>query len=142
MDADRFEVTFGIAPSDLMERAVEYRARAYAPYSGFLVGAAILIEGGNIIGGCNVENASYGMTLCAERVAMANAVASGFSAPLAIAVAAAPGVFCPPCGACRQFLSEFNPRLAVVLMNGAEYEIYGLDDLLPRNFSLRGVSDD
>jgi cytidine deaminase len=126
----------GPAPSELMLAAEEYRSRAYAPYSSFSVGAALLVERGAVIGGCNVENSSYGLSLCAERVAMSRAVAEGSRVPLAIAVAGPPGVFCPPCGACRQFLLEFNPNLLVVLRRGEGCEIVELSRLLPASFSL------
>ncbi len=122
---------FGLLPEDLMKRAHEY-----APYSHFSVGAAILLDDGSVVGGCNVENASYGMSLCAERVAMSGAVASGRRTPLAIAVAAPDGVFCPPCGACRQFLAEFNPDVEVLLAEGGELKSFRLDTLLPHRFHL------
>lgn len=130
-----------------MKRAREYRARAYAPYSRFSVGAAILMEDGSVVGGCNVENASYGMSLCAERVAMTSAVASGKRTPLAIAVASCEGVFCAPCGACRQFLAEFNPGVEVLLVEDGELKSFRLDTLLPYRFHLddfdrEGTSND
>ena len=125
-----------------MRRAHEYRARAYAPYSRFAVGAAILMEDGSVIGGCNVENASYGMSLCAERVAMTSAVASGRKTPLAVAVAGPKGVFCSPCGACRQFLTEFNPNMEVLLLEGGELKSFRLDALLPHRFHLDDFDQD
>jgi cytidine deaminase len=140
-DAAEFCAAFGISASDLMGVADKYRARAYAPYSNFYVGAAILLDGGGIVGGCNVENASYGVSICAERVAMSAAVAEGKRRPLAVAVSGMPGVFCPPCGTCRQFLSEFNPNLSIVLMNGAEIELFCLDSLLPLSFKLNDGKD-
>jgi cytidine deaminase len=100
------------------------------------VGAAVLTEWGKVVGGCNVENASYGMSLCAERVAMAGAALAGSRHPLAIAVASGRPAFCPPCGACRQFLSEFNPEIDVVLSVDGRLEIYRLDFLLPHRFKL------
>lgn len=127
---------FDMTPKDLMEHAEVYRERAYAPYSKFPVGAAILMDDGSVFGGCNVENASYGVTICAERVAMSSAVASGKTGPLAIAVAGGASVFCSPCGACRQFLSEFNPRLEVLLMKEGEITSFSLDALLPHHFKL------
>ena len=121
-----------------MKRAHEYRARAYAPYSRFAVGAALLMEDGSVIGGCNVENASYGMSICAERVAMTCAVASGRKTPLAVAVAGPEGFFCSPCGACRQFLAEFNPGMEILLTEGGELKSFRLDALLPHRFRLDG----
>ncbi|MDR1916441.1 MAG: cytidine deaminase [Synergistaceae bacterium] len=127
---------FGFSPENLMERAHEYSKQAYAPYSKFSVGAALLTEEGEVVGGCNVENASYGMSLCAERVAMSNAVLRGCRRPLAIAVASSHPAFCPPCGACRQFLSEFNPDIDVLLSVDGQLAIYRLDSLLPLRFKL------
>ena len=89
---------------------------AYAPYSGFHVGAAVLGASGAIHAGCNVENASYPVSLCAERGAIAAAVAAGERALFAVAVVTAQGDPCPPCGMCRQALSEFGPDLDVVLV--------------------------
>ncbi len=89
---------------------------AYAPYSGFHVGAAVLGASGAIHAGCNVENASYPVSLCAERGAIAAAVAAGERALSAVAVVTAQGDPCPPCGMCRQALSEFGPDLDVVLV--------------------------
>jgi cytidine deaminase len=109
---------------------------AYAPYSNFLVGAALLMDDGAVIGGCNVENASYGVSLCAERVAMGNAVASGRIRPLAIAVAGNGASFCPPCGACRQFLAEFNPDMDVILARQGRLITMPLGSLLPYRFKL------
>ena len=127
---------FGVDRRGLMEAAKEYRGLAYAPYSKFPVGAAILLDDGRIVGGCNVENASYGLSLCAERVAMASAITGGKCAPLAVAVAGPEGVFCSPCGACRQFLSEFNREMEVVLVDGGELLSFALDELLPHGFRL------
>lgn len=132
---------FGLRPETLMASAQEYRKRAYAPYSGFLVGAALLMDDGTMVGGCNVENASYGMSICAERAAMAGAATSGKYQPLALAVAASAAVFCPPCGACRQFLSEFNPELEIWLMTDGVLRAYRLDALLPYRFRLEERPD-
>src|SRR5580658_2787976 len=91
----------------LIESALSTRERGYAPYSQFRVGAAVLTGSGKVYVGCNVENASYGLTLCAERVALAAAVATGDVQIVAMAVALAGGS--APCGACRQFAAEFCP---------------------------------
>jgi cytidine deaminase len=96
-------------PDALLAEADAARAAAYAPYSGFQVGAALLCEDGTVQRGCNVENASYGATICAERTAVAAAVARGTRRFMAIAVAGPPGVALGPCGVCRQVLSEFSP---------------------------------
>ena len=127
---------------ELMRLAEEARARAYAPYSGFLVGAALLCEDGTVVTGCNVENASYTPTCCAERVAVFSACNMGKRRFSAIAVAggreekADPMVM--PCGVCRQVLAEFcSPDLPVYVM-GADGEIcrLTLGELLPHSFSL------
>lgn len=98
----------------LRDAAVEARTRAHAPYSNFHVGAALLAEDGTIIQGCNVEISSYGLTCCAERVALFSAVAAGHHSFTAIAVVAGEN-HTPPCGACRQVLADFNPDMLVLL---------------------------
>lgn len=100
-----------------MEAALAAREQAYAPYSEFHVGAALLTEGGEIVTGCNVENASYGLSLCAERSAVARAVAEGHRHFTAIAVATPSDPPSPPCGLCLQTLAEFETDLKVVLVN-------------------------
>lgn len=115
----------------LVEAAWDARRRAYAPYSNFAVGAALLAADGRIFAGCNVENLSYGLTNCAERVAIGAAVADGVRDFLAVAVVADTGVPISPCGACRQVLAEFGvPR--VILANRSERLEFTLDELLPR----------
>lgn len=121
---------------ELIAAAKAVRLKAYAPYSGFAVGAAILLDNGEIVAGCNVENSSYGISMCAERNAMAAAVANGGGNPVAVAVVGDEGRLCPPCGACRQFLAEFNPQMTIVLEDNAGLAIYTLEDLLPVYFSL------
>lgn len=118
---------------ELVDAAAEVRERAYAPYSRFAVGAALRAADGAIYAGCNVENASYGMTICAERNAVAHAVACGARDFTAIAVVTLNGV--SPCGACRQVLAEFNPQMTVILADGAgNQRCYCLADLLPAAF--------
>lgn len=115
----------------LIEAAWAARTQAYAPYSKFAVGAALLGEDGQVFGGCNVENLSYGLTQCAERVAIGRAVASGVRRFVAVAVVADTGVPISPCGACRQVLAEFGvPR--VLLANRGERLEFELEALLPR----------
>lgn len=123
--------------NDLLKHALEIRNQAYAPYSHFLVGAAILCDDGAIIGGCNVENASYGATVCAERAAACTAISQGKRNWIAIAVASVGGV--TPCGICRQFLSEFNPKLPILLVDTATglEQRFTLDELLPSQFTRR-----
>ena len=98
----------------LLEAARAVRVCAYAPYSGFTVGAALLAEDGTVFAGCNVENAAYPTTLCAERAAIGTAVAAGARRFTAVAVVAGGGGPCWPCGMCRQVLSEFAPDLLVL----------------------------
>ena len=132
----------GLSPVDLLERAQEAASRAYAPYSRFRVGAALLLADGGILTACNVENASYGLSMCAERSAIAAMVARGLRDPVAVAVAGSgDGDFsrsCPPCGACRQILVEFNPDMRVVLASLEGPLVYSARDLRPHSFDLRG----
>lgn len=115
----------------LIEAAWQTRERAYAPYSKFQVGAALLTEDGSIISGCNVENLSYGLSMCAERVAVGAALAAGFRKVEAVAVVADTGVPISPCGACRQVLAEFGDPF-VCLANRKERVVFRLSELLPR----------
>ena len=100
--------------SDLILVAIDARLKAYAPYSGFRVGAALVTEDGRVFTGVNVENISFGLTMCAERVAMGCAIQSGASKPSRLAIAADSKNPVVPCGACRQVLAEFNPDLLIV----------------------------
>ena len=124
----------------LIAAALEARRQAYAPYSQFAVGAALLTVSGGIVTGCNVENASYGLTICAERGDACSAVAAGEREFAAIAVALAGGG--TPCGACRQFLAEFNPQLPVLLVDADRPWLVietSLASLLPSRFEFRKV---
>ena len=98
---------------ELLHHASEARQQAYAPYSKFEVGAAILAENGDLFTGCNIENASYGLTICAERAALFKAVSEGIHSFKAIAISVPGGG--SPCGACRQVMHEFNPHLSIIL---------------------------
>ena len=121
----------------LLERAHQVTQRAYVPYSHFPVGAALLTEDGSIFSGCNIENASYGLTVCAERVAIFQAVAAGHQVVRAIAVVAPRAHGVTPCGACRQVLYEFAPRdspMVVILEGENGPDITDLPALLPRSF--------
>lgn len=118
----------------LIEAAARARSNAYVPYSGFAVGASIRGLSGEIYAGCNVENASFGLTICAERNAVHHAVAQGSRSFLAIAVVTANGV--APCGACRQVLAEFSPGMTVIVADVAgRYFLYNLSDMLPHAFT-------
>ena len=124
-------------PETLLKMARSVADLAYAPYSKFKVGSALLMSDGGVVLGCNVENASYGMTICAERSAVSAMVSTGRLDPVAIAVAGdKPGTPCPPCGACRQVLAEFNPDMLVVLESPNKVIIMSVNELLPLSFSL------
>jgi len=114
----------------LIEAAWQVREQAYAPYSKFHVGAALRVEG-RVITGCNVENLSFGLTNCAERVAVGTAIAAGLRTIEAVAVVADTEVPISPCGACRQVLAEFGDPL-ICLANRTERLVFRLSDLLPR----------
>lgn len=119
----------------LIECAIEARQQSYSPYSNFAVGAAILCEDGTIYKGCNIENASYGLTNCAERTAIFKAVSEDHRKFKALAVVADTEGPCAPCGACRQVMSEFNiPTIIMANLTG-HVEIVSIEDLLPFSFS-------
>jgi cytidine deaminase len=122
----------------LLAAANEMLARAYAPYSKFRVGAAILTAAGNVFTGCNVENAAYGLTNCAERTAIFSAIASeGESMRLrAVAVVNAQNAPCSPCGACRQVIFEFGPDCVVLFQGKDGIEQSTASTLLPAGFTL------
>ncbi len=124
---------------ELREASRRVRQNAWAPYSKYLVGAAVQTSCGKIFTGCNVENASYGLTICAERVAICSAVAQGYRKFAAVSVSLT-GIPVP-CGACRQFLVEFNPEMIVLLDDinspvDAEPDFLPMSELLPRAFRL------
>ncbi len=130
----------------LLTQARDAMSRAYAPYSHFHVGAALLASDGEVIQGCNVENASFGLTMCAERSAIFTAVSNGqrdFTAVAIVASGKAPhtpkgALSCTPCGACRQVLSEFGDSIVVILErdDGSPWEMK-LSELLPHQFVLK-----
>jgi cytidine deaminase len=124
-----------IARDELIRAALDAQERAYCPYSDFPVGAALRTGSGKIYQGANVENASFGLTICAERVAASAAVAAGDREFTSIAIVSPGGV--SPCGACRQFLAEFNPKLQIVMVDSQQQD-HGyqatLDHLLPSRF--------
>lgn len=122
-------------PSELVEAARKALENAHAPYSDYKVGAALLCADGTVITGCNVENASYGLTNCAERTAVFSAVAAGHSAFSAIAIAASAEPTPFPCGACRQVLAEFcSEDFPVHVDTMAGYETITVGELLPHTF--------
>ncbi len=122
--------------TELVKIAIEARQEAYAPYSGFGVGTAILCEDGRVFTGANVENAVYGLSLCAERVAATKAVSEGCRRFKSIAIIADGPTPCPPCGACRQFLAEFGVETLVIMANtNGDVRKAKLKDLLPLAFT-------
>ena len=127
-----------VTPEELVAAALDVRQRAYAPYSHYLVGAAVLAEDGTIIQGCNVENVAYPSTICAERTALAAAVAQGKRKFLAIAVATVNGG--APCGACRQVMVELGPRMTVYIADATgAYRTTSVAALLPDSFGPRDL---
>jgi cytidine deaminase len=124
---------------DLVARARAMREHSYAPYSKFAVGAALLTEDGSIFGGVNVENASYGLAICAERTAAVSAVAAGHRSFRAIAIAGPETTVTAPCGACRQFLNEFNPNLEVAYTTPNGVKVTTLDSLLADAFGPKNL---
>ena len=119
----------------LIDAALRAREHAHAPFSRFKVGAALLDDGGHIHTGCNVENVTYGLTVCAERVAVFKAISEGAREFRRIAVAADTAVLTPPCGACRQILWEFCGDIELILTNlQGKTESVRLKDLFPRPF--------
>ncbi len=120
--------------SELIKHAREARAHSYSPYSNFAVGAALRAASGKVYMGCNVENSSYGLTVCAERVAVCNAVSGGERDFEALAIFTEAEELTPPCGACRQVLWEFSKDLVIILANLREEKELKLTELLPKPF--------
>ena len=121
---------------ELLEAALAARERAYAPYSKFLVGAAVRAESGKIYTGCNVENASYGLTICAERNALFNAVGVGERKFTALCVVGDTEEPISPCGACRQVMAEFKVPYIILANLKGDVKEYTLEELLPLSFNL------
>lgn len=123
-----------MTPKELITQAIEARKRAYTPYSHYKVGAALLGKSGKVYLGCNVENASYGHTVCAERTAVLKAVSEGEREFEAIAVVTRNGG--SPCGACRQVMAEFAPELIIYIADkNGEYRTTTMSELLPDSFT-------
>lgn len=126
--------------SGLLQAARDAAKKGYAPYSHFRVGAAVLTERGSLVTGCNVENASYGLTICAERGAISSAVAQEGGEKMkirAIAVVSENGSACAPCGACRQVIFEFGPDALVLFQSEDGLEEVRISELLPKGFGRR-----
>lgn len=120
---------------ELIEKAKEASLRAYAPYSNFRVGAALELESGRVILGCNVENASYGLTNCAERTALFTAIAEGETKYKKLVIFVDRSDFTPPCGACRQVINELAPDAEILLVNSNnDIKRTNIKELLPLSF--------
>jgi cytidine deaminase len=127
-----------ITPERLIEEATKVRENAYAPFSKFKVGSALETENGSIVVGCNVESASYGLTVCAERVAVWKAISLGKTKINRIAVVADTEDLTPPCGVCRQIIWEFGGDIPVIFANlHGSVETVQMKDLLPRAFDTK-----
>ena len=123
---------------ELLRIANEALKNSYAPYSGYRVGAALFTKTGKVYTGTNIENASYGLTICAERVALFNAVNEGEREFIAIAIVSDDPSNPPfPCGACRQVLAEFSPSMEIIVKKGDEVIIKNLKELLPYSFDFK-----
>ncbi len=127
---------------ELKETAMAMRERAYCPYSHFSVGAALECADGSVFTGCNIENAAFSPTICAERTAVAKAVSEGHTDFVRIAVAGSGPDHCVPCGVCRQVLQEFAPDLEILCLNSRGEELaLTLRDLLPHSFDAAFLPD-
>lgn len=121
---------------ELLNLAHDASEQSYSPYSKFAVGAALECEDGTVFTGCNIENVALGSTICAERVAFCKAISEGKHSFRRIAVAGEGENYCMPCGACRQFMTEFSPNIEVLCSKvGGRYVSYPLSKLLPYTFS-------
>lgn len=126
----------------LLKLAEKAKQNAYAPYSGFPVGAALLTDSGRVFSGCNVENAAFGVANCAERTALFSAVSEGYRNFTAIAITSDSDNYTAPCGVCRQALVEFNPEMKVIMGdNKGEYITRTLADLLPLYFNKENLTE-
>ncbi|BDR87354.1 cytidine deaminase [Clostridium tetani] len=126
---------------ELIKKAMEARELAYVPYSNFKVGAAILTEDNNIYNGCNIENASFGATNCAERTAIFKAISEGKTKIKAIAILGRKDEFTYPCGICRQVIAEFGDKNTIVILakNIDKYEVKTLEEILPGAFTKKDL---
>lgn len=124
---------------ELYELAKKAAVNSYSPYSCFSVGSAVLVADGTVFTGTNVENASFGLTICAERTALCSAIGAGHKDILAIAVYAEKGDV-SPCGACRQFIAEFGPDIEVIYRRSGQFESRTIGELLPDRFDKSALS--
>lgn len=123
---------------ELLEKAKEVSKNAYAPFSKFYVGACVVGASGKIYCGCNFENSSYGLAICAERNAIGSAIANGEKSILAVAIYSPNMENCPPCGACRQVILEFqsDKEVEIITQTKNTYKVYKINELLPEGFKL------
>lgn len=128
-----------ITNDQLIQSAKDYQKNSTAKYSQFKVGAALVDKDGQIHGGCNVESSSYGLTICAERVALTKAISEGVKEFTKIAIVGPNNEFCSPCGACRQLLHDYAPDLEIILTNNSEIKSIKLHDLLPFAFEEKNL---
>lgn len=127
---------------EVIDAALEAREQSVAPFSGFLVGAAVRTDTGKVFTGCNIESASYGLTVCAERVAIWKALSEGERNFTNLAVAADTRTLTPPCGTCRQIIWEFAKHADIVMVNlHGEREVVHIENLLPRAFDARFLEE-
>lgn len=124
--------------SKLIEQAINAQKNAYAPYSNFKVGAAVLCKNGKVFAGCNVENSSYPVSSCAERTTICKAVSEGEKDFVAIAIVGGDlSEYCFPCGMCRQLIVEFNANMDVIVARSpSDYQVYKASELLTHHFKL------
>jgi len=128
--------------SELIEKAKKARIKAYAPYSKFVVGSAVMTDDGFIFTGCNIENISFGLSICAERVAIFKAISAGYQKFKAIAIISNTIEPCTPCGACRQVMIEFSPEMDVIMTNlQNETKIEKANKLLPNAFIKQSIKE-
>ena len=128
--------------SQLAQKAITAKAMAYAPYSNFHVGAALLTKGGEVYTGCNIESAAFSPTCCAERTALVKAVSNGQRDFAAIAISGGAGAdYCYPCGVCRQMLYEFggDSLQVIVAKTGDDFKVHQLSELLPHGFGAKDL---
>lgn len=126
----------------LIDAALETKSNSFSPYSRFRVGAALMTKKGKIYTGCNIESSSYGLTVCAERVAIYNAVSNASHDFQTLVVATDAADFCPPCGACRQVIWDFANDIDIILVNkDGNQRAYHIRDLYPHAFSSSFISD-
>lgn len=150
MEDKMVNIDKNIPVAELIQSAIQARRKAYAPYSGYYVGAAVLTMDNRIYTGCNIENASYGATVCAERTAVFKAVSEGRGKCRAIAVVGSPKgdeitQYAFPCGVCRQVIREFSPEpeqfVIIVARSKDDYRLFSLEELLPEGFGQDQVSN-